>query len=239
MTCPDPNHIRIFYMNINGLKLGQGGHSLLQLCITLKDKGVDIVCLTETNVHWARAHVYHKFRKTLTDTWPKQKLSFCTSESDIKWNSDSKPGGTAMFTLNNVSSTVLQKGQYPSGMGRWTFLTILGKNNSRTTIFTMYRPCKGQIETVGDTTIIKQQWSIMQQTKRKEHPRQAAIADIIIAINKKQEENHKIVLAMDGNEPFLNASGGIAKICRECRLFDPLNHRYGSECDSKSFLKRL
>ena len=55
----DPNHIRIFYMNINGLKLGQGGHSLLQLYITLKEKGVDIVCLTETNVHWTRAHVYH------------------------------------------------------------------------------------------------------------------------------------------------------------------------------------
>ena len=37
------------------------------------------------------------------------------------------PGGTAMFTLDNVSSAVLQKGQDPSGMGRWTFLTILGK----------------------------------------------------------------------------------------------------------------
>ena len=58
----DPNHIRIFYMNINGLKLGQGGHSLLQLCLTLKEKRVEIVCLTETNAHWARAHVYHKFR---------------------------------------------------------------------------------------------------------------------------------------------------------------------------------
>ena len=71
-----------------------------------------------------------------------------------------------MFTLNNVSSAVLQKGQDLSGMGRWTFLTILGKNNSRTIIFTMYRPCKGQIETVGDTTITKQQWLIMQHTKR-------------------------------------------------------------------------
>ena len=81
-------------------------------------------------------------------------MSYCTSESDIKWNSDCKPGGTAMFTLDNVSSVVLQKGQDPSGMGRWTFIKSLGKHNSRTTIFTMYRPCKGQIETVGDATII-------------------------------------------------------------------------------------
>ena len=51
MNCIEPNHIRIFHMNINGLKLGQGGHSLLKLCLTLKEKGVDIVYLTETNVH--------------------------------------------------------------------------------------------------------------------------------------------------------------------------------------------
>ena len=122
----DSNHIRIFYMNINGLKLGQGGHSLLQLCLTLKEKDVDIVCLTEKNVHWTRTHVYRKYRQTLRDTRPKHKISFCTSESDITWNSDCNSGGTVMFTLDIVSSTVLQKGQDSSGMGRWTFLTILG-----------------------------------------------------------------------------------------------------------------
>ena len=233
----DPNHIRIFYMNINGIELGKGGHSLLQLCVTLKAKGVDLVCLTETNVHWERSHVYHKFRQTLKEAWPKSKISFCTSESNIKWNSDSKPGGTAMFALNNISSAVLQKGQDPSGMGRWTFITILGKNNTRTSIFTMYRPCKGNIATIGDTTIIKQQWLVMQQTQRKEHPRDAAITDIIIAINKKRNNNHNIVLAIDSNVPFFNSSGGIARICRECQLFDPLDHKHGNSCDSKSFLR--
>ena len=79
----DPNHIRIFYINSNGIKLGQGGNSLLQLSLTLKEKGVDIVCLTKTNVHWARDHVYHKFRQTPKDTWQKHKISVCTSESDI------------------------------------------------------------------------------------------------------------------------------------------------------------
>ena len=44
----------------------------------------------------------------------------------------------------------------------------------------MYRPYKGHIKTVGI-----QQWLIMQHTKRKDHPRQAAIIDIIISINKK------------------------------------------------------
>ena len=77
----------------------------------------------------------------------------------------------------------------------------------------------------------------MQQTQTKEHPRDAAITDIIIAINKKRNEDHNIVLVIDGNEPFFNSSGGIARICRECKLFDPLDHKHGNACDSKSFLR--
>ena len=107
------------------------------------------------------------------------------------------------------------------------------ENNTRTSIFTIYRLCKGNIATVGDTTIIKQQWLVMQQTQRKEHPRDAAITDIIIAINKKRNEDHNIVLAIDGNEPYFNSSGGIARICRECKLFDPLYHKHDNACDSK------
>ena len=85
----------------------------------------------------------------------------------------------------------------------------------------MYRPCKGNIATVGDTTIIKQILLVIQQTQRKKHQRDAAITDIIIAINKKRNEDHNIVLAINGNEPFFNSSGGIARICRECKLFNP------------------
>ena len=42
---------------------------------------------------------------------------------------------------------------------------------------------------------------------------------------------------MDWNEPFINASGGIPKICRDCKIFDPLDHKHGNICDFKSFLR--
>ena len=48
----------------------------------------------------------------------KNKLSFCTFESNIEWNSDYKQGGTTMFKLNSVSSAVFQKGQDSSEMGK-------------------------------------------------------------------------------------------------------------------------
>ena len=52
----------------------------------------------------------------------------------------------------------------------------------------------------------------MQQIQWKEHPRDAAITDIIIAINKKRNEDHNIVLAIDSNERFFDSSGGIVRI---------------------------
>ena len=101
----------------------------------------------------------------------------------------------------------------------------------------MYSPCKRNIATVGDTTIIKQRWLVTYQTQKKEHSRDAAITDIIITINKKRNDDHNIVLEIDGNKPFFNSSGGIAKICSEYKLIDPLDHKHGNACDSKSFLR--
>ena len=98
-------------------------------------------------------------------------------------------------------------------MGKWTYLTILDKDNRRTTIFTMYRTCKGIISYMGDSKLIKQQWLVMQHIHRKNYLHKTAIIDIIIAINKMVKEGHDIILSIDGNDPFSNASGGITKLC--------------------------
>ena len=77
----------------------------------------------------------------------------------------------------------------------------------------------------------------MQQTQRKYHLYKIAVINIIIAINKKVNEGRHIIITIDGNEPITNASGGIAKICRECKIFDPLDHKYGHTSDSKLYLR--
>ena len=71
-TKPNEN-LRILSLNINGLDLGKGEHSLLQLCLNLQNKGVDLLCLTETNVNWKRHHVVQKFSATLKKAWINQK----------------------------------------------------------------------------------------------------------------------------------------------------------------------
>ena len=47
-------------MNINGTNLGRGDHSILQLCQTLYEKRVNLICLTDTNVSW-KSHILSRF----------------------------------------------------------------------------------------------------------------------------------------------------------------------------------
>ena len=87
-----------------------------------------------------------------------------------------------------------------------------------------------------DSTVIKHQWLVMQQIKRKDHPNKAAIIEIIITINKKVKEGDDMILSIDGNTPFSNASGGISKICREYKHFDQFDHKYRNNFNTKSRL---
>ena len=181
MTRKCDDHIRIFYININGLDLSKKGHSWLQLCQSLEEKGVDAICLTETNVNWDKQHLFNSFKKTLRETWPKEKVTTCTSNTNTTWKGDYKPGGTSITLTGRLSSAVVNKGQDNSGLGRWTFTTILGKNNNKTTIFNVYRPGNTAIELVGNSTVIKQQW-IIQKYLKKGHPHDVTINDLIQAI---------------------------------------------------------
>lgn len=114
-----------------------------------------------------------------------------------------------MISLNKLTSATINKGEDPSGLGRWAFMTLLGKDNSKNTIFNMYRPRDSPIDSVGGATVIKQQWLLLQEQKRDIHPHKAVIIDIMDAIKNKQKEGHensKIMLRMQTIRPIHSPS---------------------------------
>ena len=102
----------------------------------MTEVGVDIIGLTKTNVHWKRHYVTSNFDNILKATWPEEKIETCTSQFNISWNSDYKPGGTAIISLNKLTSATINKGQDPSGLEKWTFLALLKKMEEQP-----YSPC--------------------------------------------------------------------------------------------------
>ena len=89
----------------------------MQLCLNLKKIGVDIISLTETNVHWRRNYIILKFKILLKKVCPNKKITYSTSETKTAWNSDYKSEGTGTILVNNMSSLIIAKSEGPSGIG--------------------------------------------------------------------------------------------------------------------------
>ena len=142
-----------------------------------------------------------------------------------------------MVLLNKITSSTIHKGQDPSGLGRWMLITIIGKNNNRTLIFTICYPCNSNIESVGGSTTIKKQWILLQEQKRDEHLHIVAIKSIIKIIKTFQQDGQKIIITFDGNEPFTQEKGDIASLCRECQLYYPLHYLHGEKFEEKSYIR--
>ena len=77
---------------------------------------------------------------------------------------------------------------------------------------------------------------MVKQLNRKGHPHDVIINNLIQGIKEKQKNNYEIILTIDGNETFSSASGGIAKPCKACKLFDPLYQNHGESIEGPSHI---
>ena len=57
-------------------------------------------------------------------------------------DSEFQVGGSAMLMLGDVTFRISAQGADPRNLGRWSFITLTGKNSINTTIFTCYCPCR-------------------------------------------------------------------------------------------------
>ena len=68
---------------------------------------------------------------------------YCVTANNINENiSKVKYVGTCTITMGHVASTVKKFGIDPTGLVRWTWIRLVGKNEKAKIIITAYSPCK-------------------------------------------------------------------------------------------------
>jgi hypothetical protein len=135
---------------------------------------------------------------------------------------DYMTGGTLTSTVDKWSSRVYKKQPDPSGMGRWSSQTLVGKKDSKIMIITGYQ-CMWNSS--GDNKAWNQEKIFMRdcQSRQSPHPRKQFIKDQIEFINEKRSANHDIMLNLDANKILGEEMQGISKLMRECGLVDLLD----------------
>jgi hypothetical protein len=136
-------------------------------------------------------------------------------------NASYQPGGTFMATTGRW--TTRSKGKAladPSGLGCWSGLTYIGKQNKRLTVLTAYRSPRQQ-PSAGYGFYDQQNALLLSQGVRKPNVRRQFITDLIQFINNLQSEGHEILLLLDANEILgQEKTFGIGHLLDECTLRD-------------------
>ena len=243
-----PNTLRILYNNCNGLEINELVKSKLKAIQVKKKKkhlsygteknkvgglvgaldqvGANIGCFSETQSKWESATIRGIVSKMFKR---KDAYSTLTCSSSTTWSASYvKPGGTMLSVDGNWSSRISKRGQDSHGMGRWSYVTLNGRDNTKLTVICAYRCCKSQnIKTVGATTSFAQQYKILRRNKiKKPSPREAFIKHMKAFINSCLEQSHEIILCLDANEEWEEKNSRIKDMATTLGLHDIVGERY-------------
>ena len=121
-------------------------------------------------------------------------------------------------------------------MGRWLWVTIRGRQSRQVTIITTYKVCNQPIKQAGPLTAISQQWQIAQSENRgNDSMSHNTINDLRFFINSQRNLGTEIILGMNANETANCKNSNIIKLCRTCKLCDPISMKHGTAREPNTF----
>ena len=151
---PDPEIYRGLAINPNGLRAKDDFADFEFVCGALKRARIDGISLPETNVNWRQYWAKHRCTDIARKFFGHARMSM--SSSIIPFEKVFQPGGTATIIAGKFSSKVYEYGSDSSGLGRWSYALMRGKDGKDFVHMTIYQVCTNSIEKSGPRTAFTQ-----------------------------------------------------------------------------------
>ena len=215
-----PGTIRMYHINLNGIKWDNEGGSWLDVCQTMDACNADIVGLVELNQDVGQYTLTKKMDSICSATFQHHCLIMSTSNHKVC--NTYKPGGSAALVCNDMTAMVQSWSR--DRMGRWTSIRFSGQDGKHIRFIIAYQVCQ-TISKGTNTTAAQQQAtliaeSIVEDTMERILPRPAFLRDLQQFIVAAQQEGDVIILCGDFNETMTEQNSGIAKLAANCGLID-------------------
>lgn len=146
-----PESTRVFFQNVKGLTHTASGDDYGYYMACMSAYQVDVFGLAETNTCWDHTHLRTDFQQLARKHFRQNRISFGSPAAAVDKCPDRESfqsgGCITMATGKAVSFSTGEVLRDPSGLGRWSGLTFLGKASTQLSIITAYRACSGSIKT--------------------------------------------------------------------------------------------
>ena len=217
--------IRIYSQNLNGVSHFDNYSEWEVILEELNERQVDVACLTEINLDVTKPEVKYALVEKLK-TLDKGAKIIMTASKTTTQNTVNKRGGVLTLVRGNWAGRVEKAGC--DDLGRWTYVTMEGKNSRRVMIITLYRVCN-QRHQQGSCTIYMQQELDLKQAGRKQiDPRESILEDLTAQIQKGNEDGYEVIILGDCNDDVVT-SKRIKQFLTENNLYNPITARHNNK----------
>jgi hypothetical protein len=232
----DPNHLRIYLQNPNRISAKDDFVDFQYLCQALFSNDVDIFGLSETGLDWKQHGPRSRCRQIMDDFWQHTRL--ITSTSSIASDTYTQFGGTCTGVTGKWSGRISEQGMDSHGLGRWSYVSITGKNGRQVLITTVYQACKASISTIGSKTAYAQQWHLIRQEgDRMPDPRKRFIQDLDAFLEPHYAKGTEILLIGDFNETLGDSLQGLDSIVDKYGLLDLMPYHHGLDGELETYAR--
>jgi hypothetical protein len=204
-----PNTVRLLFQNVKGLTYSATGEDYEYYLSNIQQLQVEIAGFSETNSPWHHHHIKSEFIHRVRKFFPLSKTVFGSPTpaiDPIPAYEKFQAGGNALLVTGQLTTTIHRSViEDPSGLGRWTGITVTGKQERKISMIVGYRCCKGTIKAAGLGTTYHREYAYLSSIKVKSpNPRKAYLQDLESTINNLRHLGHAIIVMMDANETLSN-----------------------------------
>jgi hypothetical protein len=188
--------IRIMLHNINRLPLDHRTDKSRKLISCIANKQIDVAMITEVGLYWksipGKDRWYERVRESFQTH--KSEMAFNTTEPSL--SSSVQFGGVGIMATDDCSHRVVSQGSDPTGLGRWAWLRLEGKDGHHLRLASAYRP----VDSIGPGTVYAQHERYFASQYRDVDPRQAFYDDLFDEVQKWKALGDHIVVGLDAND---------------------------------------
>ena len=193
--------LRYIFKNPNGIQLSDP--STEQGINEVQSEQVSVMGWGGIDLNMGRTETKSKLYTLTKIHCTQSKTQFShLNDSSIPFKSEYQAGGTLTMTNHSAVGRIVESGQDPFNMGRWSWVTLQGKSNKTITIITAYCPGKGTLNNKGILTSWRQQYRYQLQSTSKQlnPPHEQTLIDLAIFIRDRRARKNIILLGIDANQ---------------------------------------
>jgi hypothetical protein len=190
-----PCTFRCGMQNIHLLPESARNYKSRQLVQHIRDAEYDVFCMNEVGLYWDKLNACDQWAERAISL-PDSTAIFANNTTEPQLSTKLQYGGVGIVATGEAKHRITSRGKDSSGLGRWVWIRLTGKEGHHVRILTLYRPC----ESGGASTVFQQHSRGLTAKDDLRNPRTAILKDVLLLVDTWKELGDHVIIGMDANE---------------------------------------